>query len=382
MMAAILFLFLTVFSLHSIAFQSEVYSPSGNGPKQTLLQEKISASNNYQIGAYRGAEYLMHNTVAIFTENSIGSGVVLRDSAVRKYLPFMSKYLNKDLSVIITNFHVISEKSKINLMYAPKRNLDVDSAPMVNSLIVASDPDKDLSILVAPAKPDYVQGVVIADLDSISIGDDVEAIGHPSGELWSYTRGYISQIRKNYEWNYSEEKSLKADVLQTQTPINPGNSGGPLFNKNAQLVGINAFGNPESQGLNYSLHISNLFKLEPAYIDMIEKNKIKKSFNPKDMAKLFSLNYRMISSERDNGKLYQLYESIDSEFRFVSIFNDNEQEPIIIYKTDLDGQTVDIVLNTKHNNPNAYFYVEVFSDDELAFSGWDFDGDFVIDYVM
>jgi S1-C subfamily serine protease len=42
-------------------------------------------------------------------------------------------------------------------------------------------------------------------------------------------------------------------VIQTQTPINPGNAGGPLLSDDGLLVGVNAFGTKETQGLNFAI---------------------------------------------------------------------------------------------------------------------------------
>ena len=29
------------------------------------------------------------------------------------------------------------------------------------------------------------------------VGEDAHAVGHPDNEFWTYTRGYVSQVRKN-----------------------------------------------------------------------------------------------------------------------------------------------------------------------------------------
>ena len=39
------------------------------------------------------------------------------------------------------------------------------------------------------------------------VGAEVHAIGHPDGELWSYTKGYVSAHRKNYSAYMSEESN-------------------------------------------------------------------------------------------------------------------------------------------------------------------------------
>jgi S1-C subfamily serine protease len=100
----------------------------------------------------------------------------------------------------------------------------------------------------------------LGDSSEIVVGADVRAIGHPRGNEWSYTKGIISQYRRGFEWAYADKTSHKADVIQTQTPINPGNSGGPLLSESGTLIGVNAFGNGEAQGLNFAVSIDNVRK--------------------------------------------------------------------------------------------------------------------------
>ena len=89
------------------------------------------------------------------------------------------------------------------------------------------------------------------DTSRLEVGDDVHAIGHHKGEVWTYTTGTISQIRQHYEWKEGD-KTHRTTVIQTQTAFNPGNSGGPLLNNQAQLIGINSF-QMEGKGLSYAI---------------------------------------------------------------------------------------------------------------------------------
>jgi hypothetical protein len=89
------------------------------------------------------------------------------------------------------------------------------------------------------------------------IGADVHAIGHPTGESWSYTKGIISQIRSNYEWSGGDAIKHKADVIQTQTPINPGNSGGPLLSSRGSVIGLNSF-KSSGEGINFAISVKDL----------------------------------------------------------------------------------------------------------------------------
>ena len=60
--------------------------------------------------------------------------------------------------------------------------------------------------------------------NNLEVGDNVRAVGHPVGGLFGHMQGYVSQIKKDHEWSYNKKWTLKADVIQTQTPISPGNS--------------------------------------------------------------------------------------------------------------------------------------------------------------
>jgi hypothetical protein len=92
----------------------------------------------------------------------------------------------------------------------------------------------------------------------LNVGQDVHAIGHPQGEVWTYTRGIVSQIRANYEWKTEEGITHRANIIQTQTPINPGNSGGPLLDENARVIGINSFRHRSGEGLNYAVSVDTI----------------------------------------------------------------------------------------------------------------------------
>ena len=104
--------------------------------------------------------------------------------------------------------------------------------------------------------PRDTKPIVLGSEFDIQVGADVHAIGHPTGEAWTYTKGFISQYRKDYEWR-DEEGSHKASVIQTQTPINPGNSGGPLLSDDGKLIGVNAF-KAKGEALNFAISIADV----------------------------------------------------------------------------------------------------------------------------
>ena len=77
-----------------------------------------------------------------------------------------------------------------------------------------------------------------------AIGDQVIAIGSPSGLEGTLTQGIVSAIRDG--------------VYQTDAAINPGNSGGPLLDLYGRVVGVNTAILEDAVGLGFSVGIDSL----------------------------------------------------------------------------------------------------------------------------
>ena len=129
---------------------------------------------------------------------------------------------------------------------------DKNSAYGVN--LVALDKAADLALLKIVKPPSGLTAVKFGDISSIQVAEDIHIIGHPHGNLWSYSTGVISQIRDDYDWQYTDGSKHNARVLQMQTAINPGNSGGPVLDNNSNMLGLVAM-SEEGQNLNYAVAI-------------------------------------------------------------------------------------------------------------------------------
>lgn len=183
------------------------------------------------------------SVVKVLTNDGHGSGVI----ASRQ-------------GFILTNYHVIEGYETVGVLFSS----DSDGDDILLADVVRVDQIADLALLkLKGPRPGLVS--INPAKSKPKIGDDVHAIGHPYGEDWTYTRGYVSQYRKNYAWQSGIADHHVADVIQTQTPINPGNSGGPLLNDNGELIGINSFGNSQAEGINFAVSldtVSSFLKLK------------------------------------------------------------------------------------------------------------------------
>ncbi len=206
-------------------------SPTTRGAAEATIYQRISPA-----------------VVMIVTQEGLGSGSIISADGT-----------------ILTNRHVVGTAKRVGVIFKPAtegedvRQLMKDKDQIVIADVVKVDAARDLAIIKVPKMPDHAPDPIkLAAFESVKIGDDAHAIGHPTGEAWTYTKGYVSQIRRGYEWGNREENiKHKADVIQTQTPINPGNSGGPLLNNSGMLIGVNAF-KGDGEGLNYAIAVSDV----------------------------------------------------------------------------------------------------------------------------
>jgi len=160
---------------------------------------------------------------------------------------------------VITNWHVVSGPSPVYVIFKPGIEGQQPTREEIKlGQVVRYDEIADLALVRAAEVPPGRTPIRLGDGSDISIGADVHAIGHPSGEAWTYTTGVISQYRLGYDWEAKDEKMKHhADVIQTQTPINPGNSGGPLISDSGTLIGVNSF-KASGEGLNFAVSVDDV----------------------------------------------------------------------------------------------------------------------------
>ncbi len=180
--------------------------------------------------------------VIVFNDSGFGSG----------------SYIGSNL--ILTNRHVVGSFNEAGIIFKPSREGDAPNfRNAVRAQVIKVDAIRDLALLKVANVPSSIVPLELGSEIDIQIGADVNAIGHPTGEAWTYTRGLISQYRKNYEWKTNAHQH-RADVVQTQTPINPGNSGGPLLSDTGKLIGVNTFKAKSAEALNFAVSISDVSK--------------------------------------------------------------------------------------------------------------------------
>ncbi len=140
-------------------------------------------------------------------QNSLGSGVIVRDSGI-----------------IVTNAHVVKGADELRIVLNDRREFDAK--------VIAQDEEIDLAVLEIDTKGERLPTLSIDKTSDLEIGDIVLAIGNPFGVGQTVTSGIVSALGRTNVTNSSS-------FIQTDAAVNPGNSGGALVDLNGNLIGVN-----------------------------------------------------------------------------------------------------------------------------------------------
>ena len=156
-----------------------------------------------------------------------------------------SGFLINDQGFILTNFHVVSGSSRLQVTLSDQSQyyatpLDVDRSD-------------DLALIKIDLKR-RVEFLRLGDSDHLQVGQKVLAIGDPFGLEGTLTVGVVSSIGRTIE---GENQQRLEGMVQTDAAINGGNSGGPLLDSNGSVIGINtAILGQTNIGIGFALPIN------------------------------------------------------------------------------------------------------------------------------
>ena len=175
--------------------------------------------------------------VQIITDSGTGSGFIVSADGL-----------------VVTNGHVVASHSLVTVR--------IPGVGSYNGSVLGVDAIADLAVVDIAEEASFH---VLTLADSVSVGEDVVAIGFPLGDMLgqspTITRGIAS----------SKRQRNGVDHIQTDAAINPGNSGGPLFNMAGEVIGVNTFvirdvgwdgGN--ITGINFAVDIAEVKKRIPS----------------------------------------------------------------------------------------------------------------------
>ncbi|HXX80421.1 MAG TPA: trypsin-like peptidase domain-containing protein, partial [Thermodesulfovibrionales bacterium] len=159
---------------------------------------------------------------------------------------------------IVTNFHVIEDASRIEVILADNTKW--------KAVLVGTAPDKDIAVLKISAPAEKLSPIPIGDSRNLLVGQRVFAIGNPFGLDQTMTSGIVSALGR--EIQAVTGRTIQG-VIQTDAAINPGNSGGPLLDSAGRLIGVNtAIFSPSgaSAGIGFAVPVEVVNRVVPELI--------------------------------------------------------------------------------------------------------------------
>jgi len=227
-----IFLFTFVITLALIWLTSRA-NWSVRGLMTPLSRSTLKWSDTAEVhGAGLTAEE--QNNIDIYKAARLAT-VYITSTAVRRdffYGPVASQslgsgFLINDSGFILTNFHVISGSSRIQ----------VTLSDQTQYYATALDPDRSDDLALIKINPKRkLEYLRLGDSDHLQVGQKVLAIGNPFGLEGTLTVGVVSSIGRSINAERSERLQ---GMIQTDAAINGGNSGGPLLDSSGNVIGIN-----------------------------------------------------------------------------------------------------------------------------------------------
>jgi S1-C subfamily serine protease len=128
---------------------------------------------------------------------------------------------------ILTSAHVISGVTSVTVTFA--------GSPPVAAHVVGKDEENDIAVIAVDPTGLDLQPLELGDSNAVRPGDQVMAVGNPSGVRATAGTGRIAAAGQSVE---APGGYLIDDVFATDAVIEPASSGGPLLAADGRVVGI------------------------------------------------------------------------------------------------------------------------------------------------
>lgn len=246
-------------------YEAEKQETAGKGPVAEVAQATmpavvaITSVSIQEIPSFFGFGYGTYQRKSAGS----GSGIIVGENDEELFIATNNHVVegSSTLSVcFIGNDVVNAEEESLNMVTGDG---DINLEDAVTAKIKGTDENNDLAVVTvkkADIPADTLAQIKVAKLgssDSLTVGEQVVAIGNALGYGQSVTSGWVSALNRNL----STDEVSGTDLIQTDAAINPGNSGGALLNMQGELIGINSAKYVNSrddavEGMGYAIPIS------------------------------------------------------------------------------------------------------------------------------
>jgi S1-C subfamily serine protease len=160
--------------------------------------------------------------------------------------------LDADKGLIVTNAHVISGGQDFTV--------SGEGVTARRANVVAAAPCDDLAVVHVDDKAGLVS-TKLGSQSALKQGDDVIALGYPATDAPQrnlvVTVGTVAVVKTAYNGAGSIAIPNIPNAVQTTARINHGNSGGPLVTRASELIGVNSYGNEQTDE-NYAIGVDRV----------------------------------------------------------------------------------------------------------------------------
>lgn len=162
-----------------------------------------------------------NSVVVVYTPMGVGSGFAIEEN------------------LIITNAHVVDNNKNVKI--------NLYDGTLISGKVVKSDDNKDLALV----KIDQKLVPLEINSDSLSIAQEVYAVGAPKDMAYTITKGIISALDRKIGTN---------SYVQVDASINSGNSGGPLLDENGKVIGVITLKAVDAEGIGFAIKVEDVLK--------------------------------------------------------------------------------------------------------------------------
>lgn len=219
---------------------------SGNYPSTTYKPNQLVGNNKISDTA---VNYALRSTVQIRIYDAsssdvfVGAGVIFNDETGYVYIATnyhvcyyqAAKDIADHIYILLCDY--VNPQEDVNFYLDRRIECEFVGGSYTNDIAVirfertGADEEKYLASKAQPA--------TIGDSSQLNFGDNIFAIGNPSGTGTNVTAGVISKINYIIPADVlSNDVRYPIRVFQIDAAINGGNSGGGLFDHNGNWVGI------------------------------------------------------------------------------------------------------------------------------------------------
>ena len=201
---------------------------------------------------------------------------------------------------VVTNVHVISNASKINI--------SLYDGTSYEGTVIGKDVESDIAVIkFNPPDNVTLKTIDFGNSNNLKVGQKVIAIGNPFALERTMTTGIISGLGRPIQ---ESTNVIIRNMIQTDAAINPGNSGGPLLDTSGKMVGINTMiisNSGSSAGIGFAVPVSTARRVVDDLIKYRKVNRGVLKIAPVQMTSSIaryaglSINYGILVSEVERG---------------------------------------------------------------------------------